>query len=212
MFSWISRMFDAVSGRIDSTVAGWVRDLVSGLYGFLHTIFGHVIGGWENLYHDVSGFIDRAIQLSVHVLVVLATILHHVIPTLHRLLSDFIRMVFKYARDVYHFTVTAIDDLRKWTQAALNDLHRFVVNDVYDPLFKSLTGAWHWITHEGALVFFYITHAPQLVDLFWDALIAKLEAEAWNIAQKLGSFALSLVVRNLGRFVSLVEDILNAVF
>ena len=205
-------MFNAVAGRIDSTVAGWVRDLITGVYGFLHTIFGHVISGWQNLYRDVSDFIDVSIQHGVHLLLVLGFILRHVIPTLNRLLSDFIRQVFHYAEGVYRFAVRAIDDLRNWSADALRTLQRWVVTDVFDPLLRSLTAAWHWITHEGSLVYHYITHPADLVDLVWDALISKLEAEAWNIAGKLGSFALSLVVRNLSRFVSLLEDILNAVF
>jgi hypothetical protein len=47
MFGWIARAYNWATGKIDSTVAGWVHDLINGLYGFLRTIFGDVGNAWD---------------------------------------------------------------------------------------------------------------------------------------------------------------------
>jgi hypothetical protein len=71
---------------------------------------------------------------------------------------------------------------------------------------------YRWINHEGWLVFHYISHPSLLVELIWRDIILKLEHEAWNVAEVLGRFFLSLIVRNLKHFVMIVEDIFDAVF
>ena len=83
----------------------------------------------------------------------------------------------------------------------------FIVHEIWNPLKL----AWDWIRKEGAYMYHLLTHAVDLVEFFWDALIAKLESDAWNVSQKLGSFALALVINNLDRFTSLIEDILDAI-
>jgi hypothetical protein len=54
MFGWIDRAWQWATGHIDSTVAAWVRDIVHGIYGFLHSIFGKVGTAWGVFTHDVA--------------------------------------------------------------------------------------------------------------------------------------------------------------
>lgn len=99
-----------------------------------------------------------------------------------------------------------------WVTWFLDVFWRQWLKWVEDHIIKPLLVAWHWVIHEGAIVWHYLTHAADLVAFFWDALIAKLEHESWTVAEKLGDFFLALVVKNLRRFAELVEDILDAVF
>lgn len=80
-----------------------------------------------------------------------------------------------------------------------------------DEAFRAVKDAYDWINKEGYLVYYYITHPEKLVLLLWDALIANLEATAWDTAGKLGKFFLSLILKNRRRFIDLIEDILHAV-
>lgn len=105
------------------------------------------------------------------------------------------------AAEVYDWTKWLLDVFWK-------DWLRWV--DVH--IIKPLLVAWHWVIHEGAIVWHYLTHAADLVEFFWDALIAKLEKEAWTIGDKLGTFFLALVIKNLEKFAHLIEDIIDAVF
>lgn len=203
-------MWDATAGVIDDTIRSWVHDLVNGLYGFLHNIFGLVGAGWDKFvtelhfaWQGLAGFM-REVTYS------LSFIVHYLFPATLKRIDALVGAVKHYAIDVYDFAVHVYDTLRNLIAAGLRDLKTFVLQDVYKPLFDFITQAWHWITHEGAVVFYYISHPAALVELIWDELVAKLEAEAWNIGSKLGKFFVSLIVHNLQRFVLLLEDILSA--
>jgi hypothetical protein len=53
MFGWLRSAFDWASGKIDDTIRAWVHDLISGLYTFLHIIFGDVGKAWSELERGV---------------------------------------------------------------------------------------------------------------------------------------------------------------
>lgn len=204
-------MYDSAAGAIDDTIRGWVRDLINGLYGYLHLIFGPLITAWDKLvhagwlvWHTVNSWIDE-------VVFAIARLYLRIIPDLIQWARDTINTVQRYAEDVYNFAVRELNALRQFVLSLIAELTTWVTTHVYDPLKAWVDTALHWIANEGATVWHYISNPVDLVELIWDHLIDKLEAEAWNVASKLGRFALSLVARNLTRFAALAEDILNAI-
>lgn len=82
----------------------------------------------------------------------------------------------------------------------------------FDAIYRAISDAYKWINKEGFLVYWYLTHPAQLIDLLWESLIVKLETEAWQVAPRLGKFFLSLLLGNLNRFLNLIEDVFDAVF
>jgi hypothetical protein len=98
--------------------------------------------------------------------------------------------------------------------SALKDILDFFgskIERLFDETYRAIRDTYDWINNQGYLVYYYITHPAQLVDLLWEALIANLETTAWETAERLGKFFLSLFLRNLEKFLTLIEDILNAV-
>lgn len=204
-------MFDSVTGSIDNTVQRWVHDLINGLYGFLHLIFGVVGAAWEqfmnslrDIEHGLGSFIDQVGQTFYHLY---RAIIPAIIREYRRLYAD----VLMFAQRIYHDLLVAIQDVRQFIDRLIHDVEQWVITDIWRPLLRSLTAAWDWIGHQGDTLWYYLTHPPALIDLLWDHLIAKLEAEAWNVAEKLGKFALSLVYRNVVRFAHLIVDIVDAI-
>jgi hypothetical protein len=99
-----------------------------------------------------------------------------------------------------------------WSQ--LKDIFDFFGSKIeryFNETYRAISDAYNWINTRGYLVYYYITHPAKLVDLLWEALIANLESTAWETADRLGKFFLSLFLRNLEKFLMLIEDILNAV-
>lgn len=80
-----------------------------------------------------------------------------------------------------------------------------------DDVWRAIYDAYKWINREGWLVYYYITHPAALVDLLWESLISKIEAQAWDTGKRLGEFFTSLILSHLQRFLTLIEDILNAI-
>lgn len=211
MFGWIRRMYDAVSGDIDETVRGWVHDLVNGLYGFLHLIFGDIGAAWDKLVH--------AIWLAWHAVAIFTEAVWY---KFYQIVRQIIPAIIREYRALYHDAVNLANKVLAWAQhaisvvthaleTAIRDLTNWVVQHVYDPLKKAFDAAWQWITHEGATIWHYISNPPLLAALIFDDLIALLERNAWAVAGKLGKFGLSLITHNLRQFATLIEDILDAI-
>lgn len=204
-------MWSSASGAISGTVRSWVRDLMNGLYGFLHAIFGDVGTAWNDLQTAFLNVWHAAQRFALSVIAVVAYILRVLIPAVihdyNRLVSD----VTNFAKGVYNYAVAQIERVVRLIASSVDAVYQLVLRDVWRPLLASLTDAWHWITHEGATAWAYISNPVKLVDLIWTFLLAKIEAEAWNIGSLLGKFFLSLIIHNLKRVALLIEDILDAV-
>jgi phage-related protein len=211
MIGWIKRMFDLVSGAVDETVRQWVHDLISGLYGFLHTLFGNVIKAWIYFWDATRNMRSGLAHLGEEAWVTFYHLYKVILPGIVHWATLYFKSVEASILSVYHWAIRTTQDLAHDIVVTANDIRHWVVTDIWNPIWHILTQAWDWITHEGATVWHYISHPANLVDLLWNDLIAKLETEAWNVAGKLGRFALSLVVRNLKTFVLLVEDIIDAI-
>ena len=64
MFGWIARAYNWATGKIDTTIAGWVHDLINGVWGFLHGAFGLVIDAWNYFYTRAKGFAEGVEELA----------------------------------------------------------------------------------------------------------------------------------------------------
>jgi len=168
VFSWIAKAYNWATGKIDTTIAGWVHDLINGVWGFLHGAFGLVIDAWNYFYTRAKGFAEGVEAL---------------------------------ASETWTFAKWLLDSF--W-QEWLRWMRRYLLGPIET--------AAKWIAHEGATMWHLLTHAADLVDFLWDALVAKIETEAWNTGEKLGEFFLALIAKNLSKFAHLIEDILDAIF
>lgn len=204
-------MWSSVTGRIDATVAGWVRDLVNGLYSFLHLVFTAEGRAWADLVHtalwvgrDLTSFFGSVYRK-------LFQIIRQTIPAI---ITEYRRLVdaaTKFIQSVLSYVISEIARVTRYIDSLINGAINWVIVHVYDPLARDIATAWQWITTSGRKVLYYIEHPDALAELIFDAMIAVLEREAWTVADKLGRFFLALVAKNMLRFAALIEDILDAI-
>jgi hypothetical protein len=166
VFDWIAKAYNWAVGKVDTTTAGWVHDILSTLWGFLHSLFGVVITAWDDFYTRVKNFITG----------------------------------------IGHFIVAVDDAFTYLWHVWWKKVWAYITVHIIKPLLSAV----HWVEHEGLTIWHYITHPADLVDLIFDPLVTKIEAEAWSLGDKLGKFFLSLMVKNLKRFLTLMEDVLDA--
>jgi hypothetical protein len=204
-------MYDSAAGAIDATVRSWVRELITGVYGWLHIIAGDVGSAWSVLegkalgyWHGLTAFVNSLVAALYHLFKIL---LPAVIAEYRKLFGQ----AEKFITSVYNYVLRQVASLIQFISKSVDGLWQLVLRDVWRPLLASLTNAWKWIKTDGATVFYYISHPDKLIDLIWLYLIAKLEREAWNVGALLGKFFLSLILHNVKRLALLIEDIINAV-
>lgn len=211
MWGWIRRAYDSVAGKIDDTVRHWVHDLINGVYGFIHTVFHYVAAAWVTLWHDVYDTVIHVARFMQQAEGAIWDLWFHILPHIVRWAWHEILVGVAFTRAVWHWTAVEFDRLRHDIAHWLDDLRRWVIQDIWAPIWRTLGPAWHWITHEGDTLWHYLTHPAELVDLLWDYLLAKMEREAWRAGKILGRFFLALIVHNMRTFALLLEDILNAI-
>ena len=211
MFGWLRRVFDSGVGRIESTVLHWVTDLVTGVYSFLHTIF-HDTGVAWNYLTDNAKLAWRELKSLAHEVVHgLYWIVKVLIPDLAKWAGNEFKRIEHYILSVYHTVLRLIDNAVKYAEYLVKAAEHWVITDIWDPIWRTLSQAWHWVTHEGDTLWHYLTHIGEFVDLFWDALLIKIEREAWNAGKLLGRFFISLIVHHVRMFATLIEDIVDAI-
>jgi len=211
MWQWIANVTGWGILNVGGTVSQWVRDIIHGLWGWLSSVFNHVGDAWSEIWQS-----GNAIWLSVqHFGLANLAVLWHII---NKQIPRVFEWAFNHFKDLLAFANRIWRDLNQWVaqliqriKKAIDDLTRWVIVHVWTPLKNDFLQAWHWITTNGALVLFYITHPDKLAALIFDSLIHLLEREAWNVAPVLGKFFLALILHNAKRFLILLEDIVSAV-
>lgn len=211
MFGWIDRWFVHPIASAISDVLNLIHSVIRGVYGFIHDLhsilwyaWGDVWASAKDLWAGLRALSYAAYHGFIRVIKILYPYLydyaHWVLVLLGKVIDDAKRLLLSAIDNLYHWALTVFDATRKWA-----------INDIWDPLFKSLTTAWHWLTHEGATMWHYFTNLADFAELLFLHLLASLEKHAWDAGKLLGEFFLSLIVHNLMRFVTLMEDIVDAI-
>lgn len=211
MWGWIQRVLGAGAHVIDETIRQWVGDLIAGVFGFLHTIFGLVGHAWEDMWHAAVWLYTGVYHLSIETYATLWHILRKVIPDVIHWAWHYLQLADQYIKDVFRWAAHEFDLIRHWVAALLDALRHWVITDIWNPIWRTLAPAWKWITHEGLALWTLITHPGLLVDWIWNHLLVKIEREAWTAGRLLGRFFLSLIVHNIKTFAILIEDIVSAI-
>lgn len=211
MFAWLRRTFDSVAGRVDSTVRGWVSDLLNGLYGYLHNVFADVTAAWNRFTGALYSTLLQIGRLADSVYKQLYRIIRVTVPAIINEYRRLVHDAVTFASGVYDYAVRNITAAVHYAERLVSDAINWIRVNLFDPLQAGLLDALRWITHNGAVLWDYITHPDKLAALLFDSLIVLLERNAWSVADRLGKFFISLIFKNLTRFITLIEDVLDAI-
>jgi hypothetical protein len=140
----------------------------------------------DGLWNATGGKIDATISRWVH-------------DALHGLWA-FLSSIFLPVRAAWDYLWNHVVNYHDW------------IGHLGTELYRALRDAYDWINHNGYILWYYITHPDKLVALIYDDIIVKIEDEAVSTAEKLGKFFLALIIKNVKTLVTVIEDIVDAVF
>lgn len=211
MFGWIESVLSDIGGGIESAVINLVRALIRGLYAFFHDILSAAHNAWFDVWGGVHDLWSALWNFGNAVYAKFWWILKNVIPWL-------INEANWIYQTLVHYVAVAYDELASYAiqlyKDAINfaeNIPKWVISDIWDPIWRGLSPIVNWVTHEGATAWYYFTHLDDFAELLFWYLIHKLEKYAWDAARLLGQFFLALIVANLVQFITLIEDVINAV-
>jgi hypothetical protein len=133
------------------------------------------------------------------------------IPKLwHGLVSDALKLwhgIAHVAALAFYWVERLTADVVHW----LTSLRRWIVREIWNPLVARAEQIWDDLVKWGYTAWWYITHPADLAKLLLWPLAKAVEDNSWSLGGILGTFGLTLVLRNARRFAQLVEHIMTAI-
>lgn len=218
MFDFFANAFRTVVGLITGSwqsaitaVVNWVNSIEYAHYGYWHTVAGNVLNGWQEMTRScllamqglqsfmfAQGLFDYVI--SKQQIPWLANWLSWLGNKVSVDLSNAVNML----RREYRAGDQAQQD---YTKSVLE----WVIVHVLGFLLNILDTAIGWIDGIGSTMWHYFQDLTAFAELLFWYLIKSIETHAWDVAEVLGEFLFALVVKNLARFATLLETIVDAV-
>lgn len=211
LLSWVGGLAGRFLGTVGQDVVNLVHWAVKGVIAIFGFVFHAVGRAWLDVGGAALNLARYAEDFGRAVWWRLRHLFLVVIPSLARWIRyEAVRLV-KLIGHWVNVLIRFVNQLRAWAVREFNAARNWVITHIYRPLLRSLTIAWHWILHEGAVVWFYISHPDKLAALIFWHLIDFLEANAWRAATRLGRFGLALLRANARRVAATLEDIADAI-
>lgn len=210
MINWILSIWHQITGDINNVIR-WITSTIAAVYSFVNRLFDAAwhaaLDAWnyaDSLFHQAWAYIAQVYHYAVAIVDV---VIHNVIVWVTRIWND----LYSYAHSVYETLVSWADFLRHAIAVGLDDLRSWIINDVWNPLFTSLKDAWNWIAHEGAFVYYLLTHPDKLAALLgrylWTAYIGLLK----TYGKVIGQWLLHSMRGLAGPFFDILEMILSGI-
>jgi hypothetical protein len=218
MLRWLANVFGGLAGRVTGDISAFIngftvtiQNVLSTTYTYWHTVSGNVRGQWSRMPTNThyaltsfAGFCDAVYKRFVYIeRVQFKSIVAQITLEHDRMIHD----------------VTAVENYESArTDAKVAAEHSYarsilawVIIHVLTFLYLLIKAIFSWIAGAGSTMWHYFTHLADFADLLLLPLAAAFELASWDIAAKLGQFFLSLIVRNVVKFATLVESIVDAV-
>lgn len=210
MINWILGIWRQITGDINSVIR-WITSTIAAVYSFISREFDAAyhaaLDAWnfaDSLFKQAWAYIVSVYNFARSIVDV---IIHNVIVWVQRIWND----LYNYAHGVYETLVSWVDFLRHAIAVGLDDLRSWVINDVWNPLFNGLRDAINWITHEGAFVYYLLTHPDKLAALLgrylWSAYLSLLK----TFGKVIGQWLLHSMRDLAGPFFDILETILSGI-
>lgn len=211
MLNWIKGFVGRWAGAVDQAVRDLVHWTVHALASVMYAVFGLVGRAWHNVFAAANWLREQADHLGREVFTTLWSIIKRDLPWL----ASALVAVRNFALRLYHTLLAwawrEIQAAEQLARRLVDDLRQWAYRDIWLPLLHLAADARRDIQRWAWPAFWYITHPDALAGLIGDALVSWLEANAWRVGRRLGTFLLALLVHNLRQVLALVEDVLSAV-
>lgn len=211
MLNWIAGFVDRWTPVVSTAIRDLVHWAIHALAGVVYTVFGHVGAAWREVYDSLTWHLRWAVAFVHSVVSHLDTIITKDIPFLWKyflaqvvhighLIVAALNQALAFADSLYHKAVNAIDALNRW-----------VNTHVLLPLSALIAGLRRDLLKWGFFAYQLLNDPGKLAAILARFIVAAILAIFWTVAGPVGEFIAGIILKQLPRFVKLVETILAAV-
>lgn len=211
MLSWLDKFFSAASSTIGNAISNTVHWAIHALASVVFAVFSAVGAAWTAFVDATGALVSEVGNLALNVYHFANHVMKVLLPAIYRWAAAELKKLEAYAESVYHWALKEFDTVRAWVEHLISDLTSWVLRDIWDPLKKYADQIWDDLKKWGYVAWWWITHLPDLAEAMIFHIAASTEKHAWELANMLGQFFLSLIIANLNTMLTLIEDIITAV-
>ena len=208
MLGIINRILHDLSSGI-TAVEKWALKLIHAVYSFVNKLFTELRKAVDNVWTALTNFAKAIRKFVSQVYTYAKWIVTKLVPSVIRWAEKELLSVAHDIANLGKWAVGWIDRLIKDIASAIKNITNWVIKNIFDPLKTDFLTAWHWITHEGAMIYDLITHPEKLA-----ALLAEYIWDSWlGLFKKYGPQIARWLMRNLpneaGMLVDAVEKFIS---
>jgi hypothetical protein len=210
MLSFLGTIWNEFTGEI-SKVYHWVLNIIASVYSYVDRLW-HILS--TDLIHfgeQLRQYADETGKWITQTVSWLLGLIENGLRDVERWALGLLNDLRNYAESVYHWALNELNYIRGWVQTLWDQLYRWVLTNVFDPLDNFIKGIYAWALRYISYMYDLLTHPEKLA-----ALLGKYILDYWLFFAR--KFAIPVVrwwLHNLKAlvpdFVQIMEDILHGI-
>lgn len=173
MFGWLRSLWNWTIGGIDDLWNKFVS-IIQAVYSYVDAWINQLVNDFSFLWNTFTGWIntlERWVgEIETFILNYAYTLYNDVTSWVGRIWND----LWNYIDNGLKWLSSWVDNVVGYFTSWIDRLTNWVISNIWNPLYNAISGALRWIGHEGAWVFYIITHPDQLA-----LLLARYLLGAW---------------------------------
>lgn len=211
MFNWLRNLYnDAIGGLKD--VEQWIIGAIMAVYSFFDNLINQIWAFLAQLQNWVNQLFNDVYQFGVSILHYAEYIATVTIPDVLRWAQNELGALAQYAENGLSWLTSRIEYIATWAENELNKLASWVLTNVWDPLWKNVTGLLHWIETTGAFMYDLLTHPDKLATLLGKYILGAWAELGSKFAKPFVRWLVQNMIHEAGFVGSILEDILTSIF
>lgn len=211
MLNWLKGLYNGAGGVL-SSVEKWIVGALNTVYSYFDNLISQLWTGLQRLANALNNYVYK-LEQSLYSLYTLAQwIITKGIPQLANWALNELGRLRDYARSIYDWAVKQLAYLEAWAQGELNRLLQWVLRNVWDPLWSAITNVIKWIEHEGAFVYYLLTHPDKLAAVLAQYVLSQVMNLGRRFARPFIKWLMHNMVNEIPSVSSIIEDIIASLF
>lgn len=211
MFSWLKDIYNGASGPL-STIEKWIMGALSAVYSFFNGLVSQLWHALITLGSELNALGDELSKAVNGLYHLLQWVIDTGLPQLENWALGELNKLREYSIGVYQWAVSEIHRLGVLVLSELNKLGQWVLRNVWDPLWNAVQGVLHWIEHEGAYVYYLLTHPDKLAAILAEWILSQWMSLGRRFAKPFARWLLHNMILDAPFIGSIIEDIISSLF
>lgn len=192
LYQWVlttvGQIYDYVNGWIQ-----WLEDAVNKAFAYAYNLAVSVEQWGASMFNNIVGWVDK------------------IGADIKRWVSGLWDQLWQYVKEAWDFAHWSFNYLYNLVSGWINDVYKWVLRNIWDPLYNYITGVYKTLTKAINDVMQYIQHPELLANLLGAYLIRSAMSLAKRFAVPLAKWWMRTMMSLAGDFMDIIESIISQV-